>query len=84
MRNPQHNPYRRVRVNGKAVPEHRLIAEEVLGRPLRPDEVVHHLNMDKTDNRRCNLLICSTSYHKYLHHAMAKAYALRCAPPLRN
>ena len=80
-RNPKHNPYRLVRINGRVVPEHRLIAEETLGRPLKRGEVVHHINMDKTDNRRGNLLICSDSYHKYLHHAMALAYARRCCPP---
>lgn len=31
--------------------------------------------MDKRDNRNCNLLICSESYHHYLHRAMEKAYA---------
>lgn len=79
-RNPRHNPYRRHPGVGN-VPEHRVIAERVLGRKLRRGEVVHHINMDKTDNRNCNLLICSAEYHKYLHHAMAAAYAMGCAPP---
>jgi hypothetical protein len=77
-RNPAHNPYPRLPTAKGSVVEHRVIAAEVLGRPLKRGEVVHHINMDKTDNRRCNLLICSDSYHHYLHHAMAKAYARRC------
>lgn len=31
--------------------QHRLRIEELIGRPLRTEEEVHHLNGDKTDNR---------------------------------
>lgn len=78
---PYHYEYRR---DGSKMGEHRIIAENVLGRPLRKNECVHHINMDKRDNRNCNLLICDTSYHAYLHHAMQLRDARSCAPQLEK
>lgn len=47
---------------------HRHVAELVLGRPLPPRAVVHHINENKLDNRRGNLVLCpDDKYHQLLH-----------------
>jgi hypothetical protein len=63
-----HRGYIRVRVDGKEEYLHNLIAANALGRRLiKGKEEAHHLNGNKQDNRKFNLLICSISYHNYLH-----------------
>ena len=54
---------------------HLVIAERCLNRPLKKGELVHHLNGDKFDCRRSNLLICTFSKHGYLHTRMSVEYA---------
>lgn len=46
---------------------HRLVMEENIGHTLSPNELVHHINGDKTDNRIENLKIMTRSEHMKLH-----------------
>ena len=44
--------------------EHRLVLARLLGRPLLPDETVHHRNGDRLDNRVDNLELWSSAQPK--------------------
>lgn len=65
--------YMRVRVGGHYVLEHRLIMEQIIGRPLTRVEVVHHRNRDRLDNRIENLqLLANQAEHMAIHAQMRK------------
>ena len=48
--------------------EHRAVAEEILGRELAPNEIVHHIYGPKTDdNSPENLCVMDQDQHDYFH-----------------
>lgn len=52
--------------------EAREVAGGVLGRPLKWNEVVHHIDGNPFNNATNNLLICSRSYHGELEQRIRK------------
>ena len=54
------------------VAQHRLIAEDTLGRPLERGEVVHHRDEDRTNNSPGNLQVMTQKEHRS-HHGRVMA-----------
>lgn len=48
--------------------EHRLVAEQKLGRRLAHGEIPHHINCIKTDNRPENIEVVRSVRHHRFHH----------------
>lgn len=60
-------PYRAIKVNGKTKLVHRHVMELHIGRPLMPNECVHHKDRDKSNNSIDNLEIMTRAEH-IKHH----------------
>ena len=75
---PWYNPYKKtrktkwVKVDDEWRREHVVIAEKILGRRLKENEVVHHINTDPLDNRHTNLIIMERAMHTILHQKMLR------------
>lgn len=69
-----HRGYRRIYVERdgrrKCVLEHRYLLEESIGRRLNSNEVAHHINGDKLDNRLENLKLLTRAEHCAEHNSL--------------
>lgn len=66
------NGYMYINTPKGPVLEHRIVMARIVGRPLRKDEDVHHINGIRTDNREGNLLLLSHASHTRLHASEGK------------
>lgn len=64
--------YRIINIDGKFQREHRLVMERTLGRKLRRDEDVHHLDGDKLNNDPENLQVIAHDEHARMHNKLAR------------
>lgn len=53
--------------NGKTRRKHRIVMEEYLGRQLKNNEIVHHIDGNKRNNDISNLLLTTRSEHARIH-----------------
>ena len=69
---PDNSPYVSMRNATTYVMEHRLVVAQSLCRCLEENEIVHHLNGIRDDNRLSNLLLVSPDKHRQIIPALQK------------
>lgn len=70
--------YKRINVNGKNLQYHRYIWELHFGK-IPSGSVIHHINMNKKDNRLENLMLVDITTHNQIHKHAAWNKGKKCA-----
>lgn len=53
---------------------HRVVAEQILGRKLKKNEVVHHIDGNRRNNDPANLMVFSSSSDHMRYHAQIRKF----------
>jgi hypothetical protein len=61
----------------KKIAEHRFVAEAVIGRKLKENEVVHHIDTNKLNNSPENLVVLTRDKHAKIHFTMRRNEKIR-------
>ncbi len=56
---------------------HRIVAEQILGRPLRSGEVVHHKDGNKRNNDPSNLVVFASAAEHARYHMLLKYHGVQ-------
>lgn len=69
-----YHKYQAICVNGKRILLHRAVAEDILGRPLKKTEVVHHKDHNRLNNNPDNLMVFKTAADHTAFHNGANIF----------
>lgn len=56
--------------------EHRLVVEQFIERYLKPNEIIHHIDEDKTNNDIDNLMIFKSTTEHLKFHAKIRQFGM--------
>jgi hypothetical protein len=65
-----------IQIGEQLIPEHRLTCEEILGRQLTKDEVIHHIDFNKENNNPKNLALFESQKAHAHWHRQVKQFGL--------
>lgn len=66
--------YKQVKFHGRRIQEHRLIIEKIIGRILKPFNIVHHRDKDGFNNDNNNFIVCENEAYHNLIETRESAY----------
>lgn len=79
MGRPIRGPYRKAKDGQKSRTVHRIVMEQMIGRPLLTSEIVHHEDGNKQNNSPSNLSITTNAAHSR-EHMRGNQHARRSRP----